>query len=67
VSLDLTDHVVKMAQMVPREEKDQEVKLVQLEIPVKRANSVFLDCLDTLDVQARKEQEDLKDQQEDLV
>jgi len=38
VSLDLTDPVAKMAQMVPREEKGQEVKLVLLEIPVKRAN-----------------------------
>lgn len=62
---DQTALVVKMVQMVPREEKDPEEKLVLSETPVKRVNLVFLVYLDTQDVPVKKEQEDLKVQLDD--
>jgi len=62
---DQTALVVKMVQMVPREEKDPEEKLALSETPVKRVNLVFLVYLDTQDVPVKKEQEDLKVQLDD--
>jgi len=57
---DQTALVVKTVQMVPREEKDQEGKLVLSEILVKRVSLVFLVYLDTRDVPVKREQEDPK-------
>lgn len=62
---DQTALVVKMVLMVPREEKDQEEKLVLLETLVKRVNLVSLVYLDTQDELAKREQEDPKAQLDD--
>jgi len=64
---DQTAHVVKMVPMVPRDERDQEEKLVLSETLVKRVNLVFLVCLDTQDVLVRREQEALRVHLDDQV
>jgi len=62
---DQTALVVKTVLMVPREEKDQEEKLVLLETLVKRVNLVSLVYLDTQDELAKREQEVPKAQLDD--
>jgi len=64
--LDQMDLAVKMVLMEPKVERDLEVKPDLLEILVKRVNLVFLVCLDTLVVPAKRVQEDPKAPLDDL-